>query len=297
MHIRTLATLLLHSLLIGLLSSPAIADSTTQTKPTQYWGRIFWSGAAQPKHSFALDLIQEITSRLPEYEHHLQAMSISRGLTDLKQRDDLCMLALAQSAERDRSGYFVGLWPVLPPQLVIRRTDRDAIVGNRSSVSLKELLQDKELRSAIITERLFGPELTPLIEDGIASGQIKKLHTSSHNNNQLNMLIQGRIDFTLDYLESFQSTTENQPELSKKLLLIPITEAKTPRISGIYCSRTARGLAMIERIDAIARDPQVIANFQSIMDKYLPAEPRQAYRQWISDYYQQRPQAAPDYRQ
>ncbi len=292
MFIRTiylLRLLLLHSLLISALASGAEPSQAASKLPPQYWGHFSWVGQQQPDHGLSFDLMQELTTRLPEYQHRYQVMSLSRGFIDIQQRDDLCMVAVIQSAERDQVGYFVGLWPILPPHVVIRSADRHTIAGDSNRLSLAELLQRPDLRGALIRERSYGPELAPLLSAGLASGQLKSLQTSNHNN-LLNMLNMGRIDFTLDYLESFLGSTEAQPELKSKLLLLPLQEAQTPRIAGIYCPRTPHGKQLIERIDQLARDSEVNSNFQSIVNRYIPSEVQQPYADWLNEFYSQRPQ-------
>lgn len=282
--------LLLYCLFMGPLASFTLAEPLPGQAVPQYWGKIFsWteSGVENPTQGIMFELLHEVTKELPEYQHHYQAMSLSRGFTDLKQHNNLCMVGMVRNPERDTVGYFVGLWPVLPPQLVIRRKDRQMIAGKQSRVSLTELLERHDLHGAIIEGRFFGPTLQPLLQAASAKGDLQTMQTSSSVNNLLRMLEAGRIDFTLDYLETFLTSSTGQPELRNNLLLMPLEEAQTPGVGGIYCSRTPRGKQLIERIDQLARDPQLQARFAAIIDRYLPAEPRQPYAQWISNYFKQ----------
>ena len=283
--------LLLNGLLMLTLAGRALAEQ--QTLPPQYWGKIFsWTDKSlqHPTEGTMFEMLFEVTKQLPEYQHHYQAMSLTRGFTDLKSRDDLCMVGMRRSPERDQVGYFVGLWPVLPPQLVIRRADRHIIAGTQSSVSLAKLLGRNELRSAIIEGRYFGPELDPLIHAAKATGQIQSLQTSSQVNNLLRMLDMGRIDYTLDYVETFLSSSVDQPTLRDSLLLIPLEEVPTPSVTGIYCSRTPRGKQLIERIDKLTRDPQLQQRFKAHYTRFIPDEARQPYAQWLDTFFQQRSQ-------
>ena len=287
------ARLLLSCLLSGLFTNLAMAEQSTEQKPTQYWGKLFsWTDnkAQHPTEGIMFELLHEITKQLPEYQHHYIAMSLSRGFTDLTQRDDLCMVGMMRNPERDSVGYFVGLWPVLPPQLVIRRDDRQFITRGQKRVSFAALLLRNDLRGATLQGRYFGPTLEALLQTAKTEGRLQTLQTSASANNLLSMLDAGRIDFTLDFLETFQTSSESRPELRKRLMLVPLEEVQTPGVGGIYCSRTPRGKQLIERIDTLAKNPKLQARFQKIIDHYLPAEPRQPFAQWTGNYYQQRSQ-------
>lgn len=288
-----IAYLVLPFLLTGLYTNLARAENSSDLKPTQYWGKLFsWTDnrAQHPTEGIMFELLHEVTKQLPEYRHHYIAMSLSRGFTDLTHRDDLCMVGMMRNPERDKVGYFVGLWPVLPPQLVIRREDRQLIAGQQERVSLAELLKRSDLQGATLEGRYFGPTLEPLLQAAKADGRLQTLQTSASANNLLSMLDAGRIDFTVDFLETFQTSSESRRALRKKLLLVPLQEVQTPGVGGIYCSRTTRGKQLIERIDTLAKDPKLQARFQKIIDQFLPAKPRQPFAQWTSNYYQQRSQ-------
>ena len=285
--------LLVSCLLSGVFTNLAMADKPADEKPVQYWGKLFsWTDnkAQHPTEGIMFELLHEVTRRLPEYQHHYIAMSLSRGFTDLTQRDDLCMVGMMRNPERDRVGYFVGLWPVLPPQLVIRRDDRQFITHGQQRVSFAAVLQRNDLRGATLEGRYFGPTLEALLQKARTADRLQSLQTSASTNNLLSMLDAGRIDFTLDFLETFQTSSEGRPELRKRLMLVPLEEVQTPGIGGIYCSRTPRGKQLIERIDALAQNPRLQARFQKIIDRYLPATPRKPYAQWTGNYYQQRSQ-------
>ncbi|HWR81555.1 MAG TPA: hypothetical protein VN303_15300 [Pseudomonas sp.] len=271
----------------------AMADKPADEKPVQYWGKLFsWTDnkAQHPTEGIMFELLHEVTRQLPEYQHHYIAMSLSRGFTDMTHRDDLCMVGMMRNPERDRVGYFVGLWPVLPPQLVIRRDDQQFITREQKRVSLAAVLERNDLRGAVLEGRYFGPKLDALLQTAKSAGSVQSLQTSANANNLLSMLDVGRIDFSLDFLETFQTSSESRPELRKRLMLVPLEEVQTPGIGGIYCSRTPRGKQLIERIDALAQNPRLQARFQKIIDRYLPATPRKPYAQWTGNYYQQRSQ-------
>ena len=270
--------------------SPSAASSSS-SKPIQFWGRAFWPEKQNgTKGGLVVELMAHVTSRLPQYQHHYQVMSLNRGFNDLKQRNDLCVVGVVRTPERDKWGYFVGLWPLLPPQLVIRRVDWQRINNGQPSISLKALLQRQDLRGATARVRSYGSDIDALVDAAERAGQMDKIQTSSKNNNLLNMLAVGRIDFTPEYIESFVASAQAQPEFPQKFVLLVIDEAQQPSVAGIYCSRSPRGEQLIRQIEQIARDPAVGTQFQTMMYRSIPGELRQPYQQWMDEFFQQRPE-------
>lgn len=255
------------------------------------WGLTAWPGLVnnqdgQPTDGLVIDLLGEITRRMPDYEHHLQLMNTSRSLADLEQRSDLCIVDVQRNPERDRIGYFVGLFINLPPQLVIRKSDRLKISRGLDSISLEQLLQRSELRGALPAGRIYGAELTPLIETAEARGRIQRVQSSGRGSNLLDMLERGRIDYTLEYAETLQMLRAEpgmQP-LLHSLSLLPVNETVTPIISGVYCSRSNVGRQAVREIDRIAGDPEVLAAFAAAMESFTSAETRKHYQLWYDDY-------------
>jgi hypothetical protein len=95
--------LLLYCLLIGPLASFTLAEPLPGQAVPQYWGKIFsWreNGLQNPTQGIMFELLHEVTKQLPEYQHHYQAMSLSRGFSDLKQHNNLCMVGMVRNPER-----------------------------------------------------------------------------------------------------------------------------------------------------------------------------------------------------
>jgi hypothetical protein len=70
--------------------------------------------------------------------------------------------------------------------------------------------------------------------------------------------------------------------------LLPLREANTPAVSGVYCSRTAGGARLVSRIDEVARRPEVIAAFINAQRAYVPAATLEHYRPWLEDFFRRR---------
>lgn len=265
------------------------AEAPGPQNPRQYWGRSLWTTEPDAiAQDYVSALVSQVMARTPQYQHHRLLMNLSRSFIDLQHKDNLCIVGVVRSAERDKIGYFVGLWPLLPPHIVIRRSDWHLINKNQPTISLNDLLQRADLRGATIIQRSYGPVVDGILTTAIKEGRLDSLQSSSQDNNLMIMLASGRIDFSPEYVESFLVRLPTTTELSDELMMLGIEEDQNPSMYGVYCSRTPRGEAMIRQIDAVARDPKVSAELQRIQHSFIPEQTRQPYQPWLDDFFQQR---------
>ena len=278
-------------MLAGSLSSLRLAAAPEQLT----WGitafpLLLLKKDQQPKSSLNFDPLEPIIQGLPDYTHQLQTMNISRALLELKKRDDVCIIGLQRSPERDQLGYFTALYISLPPQLVIRSSDAAGFSNPPEGVALGQLLQRTDLRGAVLAGRYYGADLTPVIQSAVAQGRLQSIQTSGSGSNVLDMLRHGRIDYTLEYAEAIQliQTIPEMHPIIQTLTLLPLKETTAPIVSGIYCSRTDKGKALIRKIDQIASEPQVREHYRAASQALTPAAARQHYSDWFDAFYNRR---------
>lgn len=289
--VQTMPARLLRALLIFSLLT---LGAELRAEPQEIiWGTSPWPGLVnlrdgQPHSGIIVDLLQQVTARLPQYRHRLQLVNLSRGLEQLKQPGTTCLLPTIRTAERDQLGHYVGLFVAMPHQLLVRSSDQARLAAGQSEVSLRALLQDPQLRGGLIQDRSYGPSLDPLLNDPAVQPQLLRIQTSSAGNNLFDMLAHGRIDYLLEYAEVTQFL--QQQGAAQGLSLLPLQEASTPLVSGIYCSRTREGAELVRQIDQIARQPEVIAYFQQAQKAYVPATTLQHYQAWLDQFFAQRGQ-------
>ena len=88
--------------------------------------------------------------------------------------------------------------------------------------------------------------------------------------------------------KSSSSPSSNAPT-TLAVTLLPLQEANTPIVSGIYCSKNAAGAELVRRIDQIARQPEVIAHFVAAQHAYVPAATVKHYQAWLDRFFGERP--------
>ena len=284
---RAFATLLV----LLMLSAPLRGEAQPQG-PEGTWNMSPWPGLintrdGQPSDGIIVDILQQIVQRLPEYRHRYRMNNLTRGLEQLKREPLSCFLPTYPTPERDRYGYYVGLFVAMPHQLVVRSADLPRFVTAGGEVSLHQLLRDRHFHGGLVRDRSYGPVLDPILQTPEALLQLQRIQTSSAGSNLYGMLEHGRIDYLIDYAEVVQYV--QRQGLAQGLSLIPLAEANSPYLSGIYCSRNAEGAALIRSIDRIARQPEVIELFKAAQHAYIPPQTLGHYRGWLERFFAERP--------
>ncbi len=264
---------------------PADSEITWNMSP---WPGLINIRDGQPDSGIIVELMQLLIQQLPEYQHRYSQANLTRGLDQLKRERLSCFLPVFPTPERSEHGYYVGLFTAMPHQLVVRTADVERIAAGQTEVSLQLLLQDHSLRGGLVRDRSYGPVLDPLLQAAKVQPQLQRIQTSSAGSNLYGMLEHGRIDYLLDYAEVVQYVQTKQ-NVARGLSLLPLQETSTPYVSGIYCSKTEAGAALIRRIDDIARRPEIIARFIAAQNTYIPPATLRHYKTWLDRFFAQRP--------
>jgi len=280
--------------LIGLLLlCSSIAHGAQPQGLEVTWNMSPWPGLinmqdGRPSDGIIVDLLQQITQRLPQYRHNFRLNNLTRGLEQLKREPLSCFLPTFPTPERDQHGYYVGLFVAMPHQLVVRTADLQRFAQGKDEVSLRQLLRDSQLRGGLVRDRSYGPILDPLLQAPEAQPQLQRIQTSSAGSNLYGMLEHHRIDYLLDYAEVVQYV-QRQQGVAQGLSLLPLSEASSPYVSGIYCSKNAEGAELVRQIDRIARLPEVIALFIEAQKAYMPPRTLAHYQPWLDRFFAERP--------
>lgn len=275
--------------LLPLLLCGSLCAAGAEPAAQVVWGMTPWPGLVdvrdgRPSSGIIVELLGEITARLPEYAHRSSLTNLSRGLEQLRRDELSCFLPTFRTAERDRFAHYVGLFVSMPHQLVVRERERQAIAAGQATVSLRQVLATEHLRGGLMRDRSYGPQLDPLLQG--ENPRLLRIQTSGAGNNLFDMLEHGRIDYLLEYAEVFGSL--QRAGGAAELSLLPLREADTPAVSGIYCSKTAAGALLVRRIDEVARRPEVIAAFIRAQHAYVPAATLEHYRPWLEAFFRHR---------
>lgn len=224
-------------------------------------------------------LIETFQDRLPQLSHKVRQLP-SRRITHLmRSNKNLCFPCLIKKTSYNSTFNFTQTTHLYRPHGIITRASLAGDIRSKygDPVRLAELVEHSNLRFAQPTERRYG-QLQPLLEKHlIGSDNFKNISGVNSHVNLLTMLMNNRIDYTIDYqlIMNYYNTTQQErlAQSTEKLVFLPIAEYEGQVIEGaVGCSNNAWGRRAVRElngvIDLLRRDP----DFQRRLDKWLGAD-------------------------
>lgn len=242
----------------------------------------------KPKDGAALESLWLLARHLPDIEMEYQLVNAPRLDRALSEGAPLCTSGSIRTAKRDRHAYFVPFLLVTPMQLIVRAGEQERFPRRDGRVLLPQLFADPQLRGAISTSRVYPQPLAATLEQAHHAGQLQALGVWTDQ--LLLMLSHGPFDYSFEFMAPVRAIARN-PQQDAALTTLPLAEFDQMAESGVYCSRSAWGRAMAERLDAAVR--ALAAEQQPLLEFYrrhLTAESYRDYAPAIAAHYRQRAQ-------
>lgn len=237
------------------------------------------------------ELTQWLQARLPGVQFEPTPANAERSWALIRQRQRVCHAGAARTPERERLAVFTNTWLVPPPQLIVRRDRRDALpLDAQGAVDLPALLRDGSLRGIVTQGRSYGPALDRLLDAAPAGPQLQHAYGGDYGSQLLDMLAQGRADYTIDYPNVLVA---HRAAADGALAALPILGASEAVVSGIACPRTPWGQAAIHLIDTALGTPEGAAMLRDTLRISLPLDTQNAYREAWDAFFRQRARPTP----
>jgi uncharacterized protein (TIGR02285 family) len=239
------------------------------------------------------ELTQWLQARLPGVAFKPVIANAERSWVLIRRQQQVCHAGAARTAERERQAYFTNTWLVPPPQLIVRQDRRDALpLDSQGAVDLPTLLADTSLRGIVPQGRSYGPALDALLAAPAGRPRLQHLFGGDYGSQLLQMLEQGRADYTLDYPNVLVTRASGGSD-DAALAALPVKGALDPVVSGIACPRTPWGRAAIRRIDAVLGTPEGAAMLRDTLRVSLPQDTQRAYADAWDAFFKQRARPTP----
>lgn len=195
------------------------------------------------------DLLRDFfIERMPEYTHYQKIVNNPRFMAEAKSGNNWCHPFLLKTDEREEFLYYsTPLSILLPNQLIIHRNNI-LFSENRNSISLEEVFKNKKYSGIIEQERAYGKNIDALINKYESVGSFTKEQIPVDN--ILNMLLLGRVDYTINYTEIIQYFSR-ELQIEDQYISIPIREEPAIQLVYFSCPKTPWGLKVINRINEI----------------------------------------------
>jgi len=251
--------------------------SVVKSKPVIVWG----VNSGPPFHivsgpyqlqGICDELIEAVHRQLPQYRKKIVVMPQPRISEALKAREELCFPCMIHPMQpSDRASFTLPTHSYRPHQIITTKKVATQMQQRyRLPIPLEVLLADPDFRFGYPKGRRFG-SLQPLIE---RFSQSHPPFTRSGDEGVaaiLEMILAGRLDYTLDYaMASYYGELLN-PDVQFELL--PIAENQHQVVlGGIGCGTNAWSAQLIldinQKIDKIRQDPE----FLNILKKWQQAK-------------------------
>lgn len=264
------------------------------------WSTQPMAGVAELKNGKPIDGVlfaaqQLLEEQLPDLIHRYEVSAPNRLLREMADGRPVCATLRLQHPERDEVGYFIPYLPTQPMHLLTRKSLLGAFPLDNGQVSLAKLVESRELKGIIATNRGYPTELSGVLDKGRQNGSIQAIHSSSSAGNLIAMVSHERADYTLEYPAVSQNIRQTS-NLAHGLVSLPLLENHEWSPAGLYCTRSPWGKQMALRlnlaIQAIMRQPdRVLALYQP----FLVPSTRETDEQWLRAYFKSRSEQVPTF--
>lgn len=220
-----------------------------------------------------------LIEHLAQFHHTVLNGSASRLWHEMKHRDGVCTLTVAQLPEREQLAVFSAHSFWATANQVIVRTDRLSefapLLDKSGAIDLARLAADDHLRGGYTDTSSYGPSLDSFIHD---PNRKTPLEMTPHLRMPLVLLDKGRLDFVFGYY--MEMTYYRQLDrLGDDFTALPTQPAPARRDGHVACSNQVLGRKVIAAIDALlASEVAMLAYIEPLRDWYSPADFEQAQK-------------------
>jgi len=217
-----------------------------------------------------LDLIlKKIISQLPQYQHHIQVSSMARSIFDLKSNKKVCLPALFATDKRKKFSYFSKSSIAHPSHRIV--FNRKQQQSSQSSLSLDELLKNKNYILGLDLERSFGSYIDSIINKNIGKTDIY-FRSSESPNQLLDMVKMGRINYTVVYPFKVSYYIQYNNFNVEDFNLYKIEGNHEFVIGRVACPKTDWGRKVIKDVDSVLKKIKPTPEYFKIMGKWWSKE-------------------------
>lgn len=277
--IKCLKTLLICALFIFCLPTSAAKNT------------IIWQSVHVPPSSikagpykgqgFVQLILQQITERLPEYEHQFPVTTLTRTTKDMRAGRNVCPPSLLPTKKRKE-------WAVFSHASLFNQNNH-LIMSTRITQQLKEksltladLKQHTALSYSIIKKRAYGNAIDKFLEGSVPDE--RRLNITSDNlDNIIRLVALNKVDVTFAFPFKYQYFMENNPDHKDKVVIRTIAEKPNYIVGSVACSNTLWGKRVIRRVnEALA----LLKPTQSYKDAMTRWWPKDSLDKEFEDFYQ-----------
>ncbi|RUO73514.1 hypothetical protein CWI78_00280 [Idiomarina ramblicola] len=228
------------------------------------------------EQGFCDALVDSFQRQLPELSHRIRKLPSRRITMIMKKNKNLCFPCLIKRTSYNSDFNYTETTHLYEPHGIITRANTAAKIIKKygQPVKFSDLVKDSDLRFAQPTERRYGQLQTLLETHLIDSENFSFISGENAHVNLLTMIVNDRIDYTIDYRAIM--TYYNETEASTKnsgLVFLPIKEYGSLVIEGaVGCTNNEWGRNAVNQLDQVIEQLKADPDFQRSLDKWLGSD-------------------------
>lgn len=214
------------------------------------------------------DRVQEmVSSGLKGRRFETRVANASRIAKELSEDRNVCFAGEFYG----KSAFLTSIPTIaLPPHNLIVLKENAHLFGNGERISLKTLLNNRDLIFGTAKNRLYGPDLDEILRQYAGAKNIYARSGKDTLDGLLGMLHKKRIHYLIEYPVSIRYAAK-KAGMWDRLKVIPIEEnAEAPPIRGaVRCSDTPWGRQLIGEINEVLRMIRPTPEYRRIMEDWI----------------------------
>ncbi|MCK7458672.1 hypothetical protein [Idiomarina aminovorans] len=225
------------------------------------------------EQGFCDALVSSFQRQLPELSHRIRKLPSRRITMIMKKNKNLCFPCLIKKTSYNSDFNYTETTHLYEPHGIITRTNIAAEIIEKYGEPVKflALVKNSDLRFAQPAERRYG-QLQSLIETHlIDSENFSFISGENAHVNLLTMIVNDRIDYTIDYRAIMTYYNETKAEFEDSgLVFLPIEEYSGLLIEGaVGCSNNQWGHNAVKKMNEVIEQLKADPDFQRILDKWM----------------------------
>lgn len=224
--------------------------------------------------SISTNTTRMMLRQLTDVEFELQVSSLSRIERQLKSKTSICMSGRIKNPQRMLTSYFsqpIHLYPSM--RLYYRKKNHplpsQLMDENGYLTSLSELFQHKkEYSLLLVPDRSYGQFLDKELKK-IPKQNISYRSGLNQYNAIADMLLKGRIDFTLAYPTWFSNNIEHDSAGLSLIHSVLIEKEQSFILGRVQCTKTPLGFKVINQINKILDKLYLTPKFYEEHTKFI----------------------------
>lgn len=278
----------------------AFKPVVAQEKPVMRWLLVHFPPSIilvddQPTNGTADVSLRLIMAQWPEVRHEFIVVKPARVWKELSEPDANACATLANATPEREKLYYLATTHITPPIGVVAKPEvlQTMAKNARGEVLPGALFDRSDLTGIISPGRSYGPVNDSMLSHRSPKAKIEEVTSWNGGSNILEMIVNGRADYTLEHNRALNYLMDTVPRLKNAgLESASIAGGQMNRV-GIACPRNAWGYAAIKKIDAIVSGLASNPEFHQLNNKWLSAKERALLKPVLEAFYKARAKPTP----